>query len=202
MNNEDLERRRIAESLHDAIEAISTIKAAENAEIEHSPKEETKLRTDVITAVVVLKTELEDERDDRDVYDAILSRWEGEDGYISNFHGLDLKSDRSEAWLRDFANDIHRAGWELGHLKTDIGSNLIPQTTFKGSRENQKNNRQVKEFGERTLQERGDGYLQMNIPQGVAKESELGIEPGEEVSVKVIIDNDESYVRIEGVADE
>jgi hypothetical protein len=42
----------------------------------------------------------------------------------------------------------------------------------------------------------------MNIPQGVAKESELGIEPGEEVSVKVIIDNDESYVRIEGVADE
>jgi hypothetical protein len=67
MNNEDLERRRIAESLHDAIEAISTIKAAENAEIEHSPKEETKLRTDVITAVVVLKTELEDERDDRDV---------------------------------------------------------------------------------------------------------------------------------------
>jgi len=202
MNNREFTRRRIVNDLFDAIEAISAIEGARDAGETHSPKEETELRADVMTAVVELRTELERKREDRDLYDTVLSRWEGEEGYVSKFHDLDLSADSPAPWLRQFANDIHRAGWELGHLDGDARGGLIPRTSVGKSDSKPENDRQVKNFGERTLQERTDGYLQMNIPQLVGDESRLGIEPGEKVSIKAVLSDDESYLKLKGVGDE
>jgi len=59
-----------------------------------------------------------------------------------------------------------------------------------------------KHFGERTLQERADGYLQMNIPKAVTDEPRLGLEPGQAVAVRGIMVNGDAYIKIEGVDDE
>jgi len=59
-----------------------------------------------------------------------------------------------------------------------------------------------KHYGERTLQERSDGYLQMNIPRQVIEDPKIGLEAGQAVTVRAIIHNGDAYVKIEGVADE
>ncbi len=109
--------RRVAGSIGDAIDAISIIESGKVAGEKLSSREETDLRADVLGAVIRLQTELENEREQRERYDEILSRWEGEEGYISRFRALDVMAARSEPWLQQFAQDIHRAGWELGYLK-------------------------------------------------------------------------------------
>jgi len=109
--------RRVAKSIGDAIDAISIIESGKVAGEKVSPSAETDLRADVLGAVIRLQTELENERDSRKEYDEILSRWEGEEGFIQRFRQLDVMDPQSEAWLQSFAADIHRAGWELGYLK-------------------------------------------------------------------------------------
>ena len=109
--------RRVAGSIGDAIDAISIIESGKVAGEKLSSREETDLRADVLGAVIRLQTELENERDQRETYDDILSRWEGEEGFIAQFRALDVMAARSEPWLQQFAQDIHRAGWELGYLK-------------------------------------------------------------------------------------
>jgi len=109
--------RRVAKSIGDAIDAISIIESGKVAGEKLSSREETDLRADVLGAVIRLRTELENERDTKEPYGEILSRWEGEEGYINRFRGLDVMNPQSEQWLQKFATDIHRAGWELGYLK-------------------------------------------------------------------------------------
>jgi len=109
--------RRVAASIGDAIDALTIIESGKVAGEKLTSREETDLRADVLGAVIRLKTELENERDSREEYDDILSRWEGEEGFIERFRSLDVMNPQSEAWLQRFASDIHRAGWELGYLK-------------------------------------------------------------------------------------
>jgi len=109
--------RRVAKSIGDAIDAISIIESGKVAGEKLSSREETDLRADVLGAVIRLQTELENERETKEVYEEILTRWEGEDGYINRFRNLDVMNPQSEGWLQQFASDIHRAGWELGYLK-------------------------------------------------------------------------------------
>ena len=109
--------RRVAGSIGDAIDALSIIESGKVTGEKLSSREETDLRADVLGAVIRLQTELENERDQRETYDEILSRWEGEEGFIARFRALDVMAARSEPWLQQFAQDIHRAGWELGYLK-------------------------------------------------------------------------------------
>jgi len=59
-----------------------------------------------------------------------------------------------------------------------------------------------KHYGQVTLQERADGYLQMNVPRAVVDDENTGLEPGQTVSVRGMILPSESYIRIEGVTDE
>ena len=109
--------RRVAGSIGDAIDALSIIESGKVTGEKLSSREETDLRADVLGAVIRLQTELENEREQRETYDEILSRWEGEEGFIARFRALDVMAARSEPWLQQFAQDIHRAGWELGYLK-------------------------------------------------------------------------------------
>jgi len=109
--------RRVAKSIGDAVDAIAVIDSGEVAGEKLSARDETNLRADVLGAVVRLQTELENERDTKSVYDEILSRWQGDEGYINRFRALNIAVLQSEPWLQQFATDIHRAGWELGYLK-------------------------------------------------------------------------------------
>jgi len=59
-----------------------------------------------------------------------------------------------------------------------------------------------KHYGRRTLQERADGYLQMNIPRAVTDDPRIGLEAGQTVTVRGMIINGESYIKIEGVDNE
>lgn len=109
--------RHVAKSITDAVDAISTIKSAKVANEKLSTEAETDLRADVSGAVFWLQPELEQERDSKEVYDEILSRWEGEDGYKRRFDGINVMDTQTDSWLGQFARDIKRAGWELGYLK-------------------------------------------------------------------------------------
>lgn len=59
-----------------------------------------------------------------------------------------------------------------------------------------------KVYGERTLQERADGYIQMNIPKQAVDDPNVGLEAGQRVSVRAIIDGGDTFLKIEGVGDE
>ena len=54
-----------------------------------------------------------------------------------------------------------------------------------------------KHYGRRTLQERADGYLQMNIPLSVVEDEKTAFEPGQTVTVCAVISNGESFIKIE-----
>ena len=107
---------RVADSIADAVDSLSTI-AAKGVANETQKNVETQNRSAVLSAVTFLRTELENERDSKEVYDEILTRWEGQEGHLQLFRTMDIRQLESEPWLQQFAEDIHRAGWELGYLK-------------------------------------------------------------------------------------
>lgn len=109
--------RRVSQIVVDATKALQKIESAKRSGEKLQSELETDLRTDVLTAVTLLRTELENERDTNETYNEILSRWEGEEGFIDQFDRMDAISRQPEPWLKDFAGDIHRAAWELGYLK-------------------------------------------------------------------------------------
>lgn len=107
---------RVAESVADAIDALSRIEARGHVNRKHKDVE-TVDRSSVLSAVAFLRTELENGRESKQVYDDILTRWEGEDGYLQRFRMMGMRDLESEPWIQQFAEDLHRAGWELGYLK-------------------------------------------------------------------------------------
>jgi hypothetical protein len=107
---------RVAQSVADAIDALSRIEARGQVNRKHKDVE-TVDRSSVLSAVAFLETELENGRESKQVYDDILTRWEGEDGYLQRFRIMGLRDLESEPWIRQFAKDLHRAAWELGYLK-------------------------------------------------------------------------------------
>jgi len=109
--------RRVAKSVGDAVEAIETLESAKRTGEKISAREETDLRASVLSATTRLRTELENGRERNELYDEILTRWDGEDGFLERFRNADLVARPPEPWLGQFATDIHRAGWELGYLK-------------------------------------------------------------------------------------
>lgn len=59
-----------------------------------------------------------------------------------------------------------------------------------------------KHYGERTLQQKGDGYLQMSIPRSVVDDTKTDFEAGSRVTVQAVINGDDAYIKIERVSDE
>jgi len=59
-----------------------------------------------------------------------------------------------------------------------------------------------KVYGERTLQERADGYIQMNIPKQAVDDPRVGLEAGQRVSVRAVIEEGETYLKIGGGSNE
>lgn len=57
-------------------------------------------------------------------------------------------------------------------------------------------------YGKRTVCEVGDSYARMAIPRDVVEDDRFGIDLGTKVEVRGIIEDGETYIRIEGVSDE
>lgn len=57
-------------------------------------------------------------------------------------------------------------------------------------------------YGRRTVSEVGDGYGQMALPRDVVDDDRFGIDLGAKVEVRGIIEDGQTYIRIEGVEDE
>lgn len=116
---------RIARSVHDAIEAYAVIKSkhAENARVR--PPTAAEARSKILAPAMRLKVEMERDRESVELYDDILSRWEGENGHLEKLEEIQLQRQCPD-WLSDFVEDIRSAGYELGYLQAGRRSKQEP----------------------------------------------------------------------------
>jgi len=107
---------RVARSVHDAIEAYALVNSrhAESARIR--PPMAAQARAKMLAPALRLKVELEDNREVESDYDEILSRWEGDDGFLTKLDQVTLQQECPD-WLADFVEDIRTAGFQLGYLQ-------------------------------------------------------------------------------------
>lgn len=127
---------RVAAAIDDAIDAYAYVESLhiEGARIRQNDAAEARSR--IVGATIKLLPELEENAsnsgDDETIYDEILTRWteeyDGGEGFLKRLKQVRLRSDCPE-WLGDLAQDIRKAGWEIGYLqagRTVSESNLDP----------------------------------------------------------------------------
>lgn len=112
---------RMAKSMDDALEAYASLVSRHSAGAKVSADEAARARRHLLVAAMKLLPELEEDADEVDEYQDILTRWTDTDeddspGYLTALHDADLQSDVPD-WLEQFALDIRNAGWEIGYLQ-------------------------------------------------------------------------------------
>lgn len=118
---------RIARTIEDAVEAYAVIDARHSEGASVSPELASDARASIMAAAMMLQHEMERERgDDEKPYDEILSRWEGEEGFLRQMDTVQLRQVRP-AWLHEMVLDIRRAGWELGYLQAGRTESQKPE---------------------------------------------------------------------------
>jgi hypothetical protein len=70
----------------------------------------------MLGAVLKVVPEMRQDRNEVDLYDEILTEWEGDGGRLKRLRRVDLYADCPE-WLQDMMLQLRRAGWELGYLQ-------------------------------------------------------------------------------------
>lgn len=111
--------KSVAETIDRAIDAYAYLDSLHNENAPIQPEVAAEARSDILGAVLKVKPELERDRDEKDQYDRILSRWEDSDeeaGHITQLHETRLHKDMP-GWMFQLMMDIRTAGWELGYLK-------------------------------------------------------------------------------------
>jgi hypothetical protein len=106
----------IVRTIEAAVDAYAALDAAVTEQQRIDPGLAADARAAITAASMKLRYELEQDRDVEPTYDDILTRWEGEDGYLQKFDQARLAEGRP-AWLYEFVSDIRKAGWELGYLQ-------------------------------------------------------------------------------------
>jgi hypothetical protein len=107
---------RMARSIDRALDAYARIEGAHAEQATVSPAQAAEARSRIHVAAIKLIPELEHDREDVDVYDEILEKWTGDDGYIQQLDAVTLR-DECPGWLFDMVTDMRTAGWELGYLQ-------------------------------------------------------------------------------------
>lgn len=107
---------RIARTVDDAIEAYAVIDARHSEGASVPPSLAADARASILTAAMMLQNELEQDKEEVELYQDILDRWQGEDGFIRQLDHVRL-TDGRPGWLYEFVLDIRRAGWQLGYLQ-------------------------------------------------------------------------------------
>lgn len=108
--------QRIGMSVEDAVDAKSALKALHREGARVRAPRAAQARRDIEAAAMRMRVELEQDREEVDEYEEILTDWEGEEGYLALLDEVQLASDYPD-WLDKFVNQIRRAGWELGYLQ-------------------------------------------------------------------------------------
>lgn len=123
---------RMAKSLDEALEAYAILTSRHATGAKIRDEEISQCIERLLVAAMKLVVELEDDRENVDQYDDILTRWQkGDDDtdpYLEELRQTDFKR-RLPDWFDQFAKDIRTAGWELGYLqagRTISESNLEP----------------------------------------------------------------------------
>lgn len=108
--------RAVAQSIEDAVDAYSKMQSRHSEGARVTPDQAAEASAHILGAALKLLPELEDDRETVEQYDEILTRWEGDNGFIERLKQTSLSS-RSPEWLGQFTVDIRRAGFELGYVK-------------------------------------------------------------------------------------
>lgn len=108
-------------TIQKALEAYSYVDSAHSSGSPVDPETAANARGAIKAALMTVLSEMRRERDSKEVYDDILSRWEegeeGDDeGFIERFEKCDLTAE-SPGFLFDLVIDIRSAAWELGYLQ-------------------------------------------------------------------------------------
>ena len=108
--------RRVSQSVDEAVESYTLIDRyhTENAQLPADLAAEASAA--ILQPALRLMHELEADAENVDEYQEILDRWKGEDGFITRFSSVELRTE-SPGWLNQFVRDIVRAAWELGYLQ-------------------------------------------------------------------------------------
>jgi hypothetical protein len=121
--------KSVAQTIDNAIEAYALLDSLHTEHAQITPDTAAEARSYILGAVLKLKPELERDRDEKDVYKEILSRWEDgddDDGYITQLHSTELQQNMP-GWMFQLLMDIRTAGWELGYLKAGRSSKEEPE---------------------------------------------------------------------------
>jgi len=111
--------KNVADTVNNAIDAYAYLDSLHNEHAPIDPGVAAEARRYILSAVLKLKAELERDRDEKDIYTEILTRWEDVDddpGFITQLHETELQSNMP-GWMFQLMMDIRTAGWELGYLK-------------------------------------------------------------------------------------
>lgn len=108
--------REIAITVEDAVRAFSWLDAAHSEGAPVTPTDAANVRAVILEAMLLLETEMEEDRAVEPLYDEILSRWQGEEGIFRKLDGVQLAEVRP-GWLAVAVRDIRRAARELGYLE-------------------------------------------------------------------------------------
>lgn len=106
---------RVAQSVQDAVRSYARIRSAHREGAKVTPKVAAEARADIESAALRLKSEMEIERDTKQLYEDILSDWEGEEGYIQRFDEIELRN-QVPGFMYDFLSQIRLAAFERGYL--------------------------------------------------------------------------------------
>jgi len=108
--------QRITASIHDAIEAYAAIERAHMEGARPDPQTAARAGSRIMTAAMIVQTELDTFSDENDEYEELLDKFQGDDGYTARLKQVQLRSECPD-WLHEFVADIRRAGFELGYLQ-------------------------------------------------------------------------------------
>lgn len=117
-SNYELVSKLIAQNVSDCISGYALMQSYQAEGAKAQPEQIAKERASILQAAIRLRVELRSEKDTNERYQEILKKWEGEDGYISNFQSLEIhQSGRMPEWVADFVDQIVESAWELGYLQ-------------------------------------------------------------------------------------
>jgi hypothetical protein len=108
--------RSVAQDIENAVDAYAMIQSRHSEGARVTADQAAEAAGHILGAALKLLPELEADRETVEEYDAMLGRWQGDDGFIERVRRTQFTATSPE-WLGQFAVDIRRAGFMLGYLK-------------------------------------------------------------------------------------
>jgi len=108
--------QEMADSIQSAVRAYAYIDSAHQEGAKVTPAEAAEARARILSAAVSLIPEMDEDKDTVELYDDVLERWQGDDGYVRRLSDTKL-SQQSPSWLFKMVLDLRKVGWKIGYLQ-------------------------------------------------------------------------------------